>query len=94
MTDGQLTAYNEFKDEEVPIPDEVQKRTEALLSLHPTTNQRIVLVTATWWLENCGNHPIYRWAIHHLDKMENDVQRDSSAFHEAHDRAEEIGLNV
>ena len=90
-----VTAHNEFYDEEVQVPEHIVERTEALLSRHPPTNQRVVLDTAQWWLEEVGNCPIYRWCIHHLDTLEHDtVVERASVFTDARDQAREVGIDV
>lgn len=89
------TAHNQFHDEEVEIPEHIAERTEALLSTHPPTNQRVVLDTAQWWLEEVGNCPIYRWAIHHLDTLEHDrIKQEIGVFYDAREQAEDVGLDT
>lgn len=92
--DSGLTAHNTFKDTDVPIPQYIVDRTEALLSEHPPTNQRVVLDTARWWLFNVGNCEIYRWCIHYLDTLEHDVLQQTDIYHDAKNQAEDIGMEL
>ena len=88
-----IVAHNQFKDEDVEVPEHIVERTEALLSAHPPTNQRVVLDTAQWWLTNVGNCAIYCWAIHHLDTLEHDnVVERATVYTDARDQAREIGI--
>ena len=90
-----VIAHNEFRDEQVIVPDHIVERTEALLGEHPPTIQHLVLDTAQWWLKNVGNCAIFRWCIHHLDTLENDGVKQRSVPHsEARRQAEAIGMVV
>lgn len=82
-------------EEEVEIPEDVQERTENLLSYHRMTNQQVILETAMWWLKNVGNCKIYRYIIHYLDVLENDMIVESiEPQSEAFAQADAIGLEV
>lgn len=80
------------------LPYHVKERTEALLSTYPPTNQRIVVDTMHWWLENCGTCPIYYWLVHHLEQLELDGHthnRDSiELYGDAAEQAEDLGLDL
>jgi len=88
------TAHNEFWDDDVEIPDHIVDRTENLLREHPMTNQSVILDTASWWLDEVGNCPIYRWCIHYANSLEHDEIRSVDVYSEAREQAQEIGLDV
>ena len=90
----EYTAHNKFEDEPVEVPEHVVERTENLLSEHPMTNQRIILDTAQWWLEEVGNCPIYRWCINWLNHLEHDTLESYDVYVEAKKQAEAVGIEV
>jgi hypothetical protein len=80
---------------ETAVPEHIIERTANLLGETPMTNQRVILDTADWYLENAGNCPIYRWCIHHLDTLEHDeVMPRVDVYSDARKQANEMGLDV
>lgn len=94
VTLSEYTVTDKFDDTTTQIPDYIVDRTENILSKYPMTNQNIILDLAQWWFDNVGNCAIYKWCVHHLDGLENDVTNKYMVFNDALDQAEEIGLDV
>jgi|APHM01.1.fsa_nt_gi hypothetical protein len=89
-----VTVHNDLNGE-VEAPEHIIERTENILGMQPMTNQRLIMDTAQWWFDNCGNCPIYRWCIHHLDTLEHDEIMDRVAIYsDARAQGQELGLDV
>jgi hypothetical protein len=90
-----VKAHNQFWDEDVELPDHIVDRTENLLGARPMTNQKLIVDTLQWWINEVGNCPIYRYILNHLDALENDdVLREYELYVDAKEQARSIGLDV
>jgi|APHM01.1.fsa_nt_gi hypothetical protein len=90
-----IVVENKFDGSSIEAPEHIVDRTENILGMTPMTNQRIIIDLAQWWLENCGNCPIYRYCVHRLDNLENDdVTAKFGIYDDAQEQAEQLGFNV
>jgi len=89
-----IVVENQFDGNSIEAPEHIVDQTENILSETPMTNQRLILQLAEWWLENCGNCPIYRYCVHRLDNLENDeITASFGIYDQARNQAEELGFD-